>query len=382
MSDPEAYEKWEANKAQFVQVATCSLCGAWRGWYGLEPTVGAYIDHTLEVLRAIRRVMRPDGVMWWDIDDSRGAHGSRLPDQKRKNVTATPGRMAADIPAKSLCLVPQRIAIAAQDDGWIVRSDIKIPTWMPESARDRPTDAYRTLLMLCKNKRYWYDGFAVRVQASQSSVERWSGRDGEGVDAPGYIEDRGGLGPLTGGETHHLNPDGLRNLGSVWDDIPPASYPGGHFAVMPLLEAERCIRASCPPEVCRQCGKARVRVVEKGEVREHPQREGRKDRNKADFDGTEYAVRESGLGLAWDEQTKGWTSCPCAQYEPGVVLDPFAGTGTTLLAAQKLGRRAIGIELSEEYLEQAVTRLTVGDRGLRQIVAARRAGAEQGVLPL
>ncbi len=363
-----------------TSTATCSLCGAWRGWYGLEPAVGAYVEHTIEVMRAIRRVLRDDGVLWWDIDDSRGGSGKghgatdhgKLGGEEIARALPGPTREMA----KSLCLIPQRIAIAAQEDGWIVRSVITIPTWMPESARDRPTDAYRTLLMLCKNKKYWYDGFAVRVRQADATAGRaayaFSDRYAEGaVDVAGY---RGGF------FQDDWQPDGTRNLGSVWSDIPPANYPLRHFAVMPLKEAERAILASVPPEVCRSCGLARVRVVEKENVREHPQREGRKDRNKADYDGEDYAVRESGLGLTWEDRTTGWSTCPCADYEPGVVLDPFSGTGTTLLAAQKLGRRAIGIELSEEYLQQAMTRLTVGDVGLRQLVKARRDGSEQGVL--
>jgi hypothetical protein len=152
---------------------------------------------------------------------------------------------------------------------------------------------------------------------------------------------------------------------------------------MPLAEAERCIRASCPPEVCRQCGKARVRVVEKGQEAEDDGARSYLPEGPARLAAHRDSLRRDGQdhdNPFGTRQTTGWTSCPCAAYEPGVVLDPFAGTGTTLLAAQKLGRRAIGIELSEEYLEQAVTRLTVGDKGLRQMVAARRAGAEQGVL--
>lgn len=52
--------------------ATCSLCGAWHGQLGLEPTVGAYIEHTMEWVREVWRVLRKDGVFWCDLGDSRG----------------------------------------------------------------------------------------------------------------------------------------------------------------------------------------------------------------------------------------------------------------------------------------------------------------------
>lgn len=79
--------------------------------------------------------------------------------------------------------------------------------------------------------------------------------------------------------------------------------------------------------------------------------------------------------------TVGWTDYGCnAGWEPGLVLDPFVGTGTTLLAAHQLGRRAIGIDASEDYLQQAVRRLTLGDAAVRRQVRTRRMGAEQGGL--
>ena len=43
--------------------------------------------------------------------------------------------------------------------------------------------------------------------------------------------------------------------------------------------------------------------------------------------------------------------------EGGTVLDPFIGTGTTCAVAQRLGRRAIGVDLSAEYLELAAKRV-------------------------
>jgi hypothetical protein len=93
------------------------------------------------------------------------------------------------------------------------------------------------------------------------------------------------------------------------------------------------------------------------------------------------AAREQGGEYSDSGETVGWTACDCgAPFEPGTVLDCFAGTGTTLLAAQKHGRKAIGIELSEAYCRQAVTRLTVGDKGIRTLAAAENAGARQEVM--
>ena len=81
-----------------------------------------------------------------------------------------------------------------------------------------------------------------------------------------------------------------------------------------------------------------------------------------------------------DALTEGFTDCGHSDYEPGVVLDPFVGTGTTMIAARQLGRRGIGIDASEAYLKQAVRRLELGDSGIRRQVEARRNGHEQGSL--
>ena len=78
----------------------------------VEKTVCEYVEHTVDVLREVRRVLRPDGICFWVLGDSYDA-------------------------AKNLCLVPERVAIAAQDDGWIVRSVIiwHKPNCVPESSR-------------------------------------------------------------------------------------------------------------------------------------------------------------------------------------------------------------------------------------------------------
>ena len=58
---------------------------------------------------------------------------------------------------------------------------------------------------------------------------------------------------------------------------------------------------------------------------------------------------------------------------PGLALDPYAGTGTTLLAALRLGRRALGIELNEAYAALAEARI----RGDAPLLNARDLLAEE-----
>lgn len=410
----------------------CQKCGAVKCQLGLEPTVQLYVEHTMEWLRACKRVLRKDGVLWLDIGDSRGGgSGHAGKSRLRGGQPHGDGRQlrASDIPTKSLCLIPDRIRLAALDDGWIVRSKIIIPSWMPESADDRPTDSYRELIMLTKTSRptfwwnertmrsqgrpgpgikgeegvdwewimkreagqlwgsrkrsfwhgedYWYDGQAVRVEGiwsektrtGQIAAEAWAEK------VYGSADNQSGLvGDYTG--------DGLRNLGDIWDDIPPAAYPDKHFATFAVEEPERCIKASCPAEICVKCGKARVRVVGKSVRKAHPNR-WVPEEIADNYEIGDGQYREGGrtLGALAEIPTLGWASCDCnAGFEPGIVLDPFVGTGTTCIAARKLGRRCIGIDASEEYLQQAVTRLTMGDAGVRRMVAARRAGAEQGLL--
>ena len=156
----------------------CAKCNGWLGQFGLEPTVQMYVAHAVEVFREVRRVLRNDGTCWVEIGDSFSTHPAGLTGEKRwaasglGNVDHTGEEQAGSIDRrtagspreKNLMLVPQRLAISLQDDGWIVRS---IVVWyrtnpMPESVRDRPTQAHSYVLMLTKSPRYFHDADAVR----------------------------------------------------------------------------------------------------------------------------------------------------------------------------------------------------------------------------
>ncbi len=342
---------------------TCSLCGAWRGSYGLEPTPELYVDHTIEVLREVRRVLRDDGVVFWNIGDS---YASGKPKDYNSKGYDDPGwsnnqsRVAPPgLKPKDLVLIPFRVALAAQADGWWVRSII---IWdkanpMPESVRDRPTTSHEYIIMLTKSARYYWDAEAVRETAiHEGRLVKASGPTAKNAIAD-EVNDRA----TAAGFTKHDTLVTGRNVRSVWS-FPSQPHPEAHFATFPEALPERCIKAATP-EVgcCEKCGAPWTRVL-KGGFTDH-------DGETESEYGTgttanrlakmRQAARAQGGEYANTRETTGWQpTCKCdAGKVPSVVLDPFAGNGTTLWVAKRLGRKSVGYELSEEYCALAVERL-------------------------
>lgn len=355
------------------ETSTCARCGAWRGQFGLEPTPELYVEHTLLVLRAIRRVLRDDGVVWWNIGDgysgSWGNYGARNSQQrtvrkeryardaweshKGKPPSADP---QPDLKPKDLVLMPERVALAAQADGWWMRSRViwHKPNAMPQSVRDRPTNAHETIWLLTKSARYWWDAEAVREPYNERSLGRYQYQFGLGPAAA-----VAGSPSVGDGSGHAANPNPLgRNVRDVWT-FPTAQTAEAHFATFPMALPLRCIAASCPREVCRTCGKARVRIVERGFTDHDAETASAYEEGSAAnrLALLRQAARAAGAEYVASTQTTGWTDCGHDDYDPGIVLDPFAGLATTGLAALRLGRRFIGVELSERYAELARRKL-------------------------
>ena len=106
----------------------CEVCGAWRGQLGLEPTVDMFIEHLMLVMDEVWRVLRDDGVCFVNLGDSyagggRGYGSDDCKQRTNKGSLIEPFRPTG-IKPKSLCLAPQRFAIAAQARGWIIRNEI------------------------------------------------------------------------------------------------------------------------------------------------------------------------------------------------------------------------------------------------------------------
>ena len=221
-----------------VKQGFCSLCGAWRGAYGLEPTPEMYVKHTIEFLRAIRRVLRKDGCVFLNIGDSYAGSG-KYPDPKfgaGRNNQPKGYKGDAIIKPKDLCLIPFRVAIEAQRDGWWVRSVI---VWsklnpMPESCRDRPTESHEYILMLTKSPHYYWDADAVRERTGlEASWEEYN--KALGVNWAGKMED-GILVEYGRGKKHQVAPTLThplgRNLRSVWTFNEDETQGGNLYKVL------------------------------------------------------------------------------------------------------------------------------------------------------
>jgi DNA modification methylase len=223
--------------------------------YGLEPTPAEYVETMRGVFSEARRVLADDGTLWLNLGDSYayppgsgGRQGNGQPANRAFTAEALPGTRA--IPSKNLLMIPARVAIALQDDGWILRSEI---IWakrnlMPEAVKDRPTRAHEQVYLLTKQPKYWYDAEAIREQsapAQEAHNGRYTGRRfaayDERVPTTGKPGDHNNIGIHS-----RLGVRGGRNARDVWT-ISQTPNPQAHFATFPLDLPLRCIKAGCKP---------------------------------------------------------------------------------------------------------------------------------------
>ncbi len=362
------------------------------GQIGLEETPEMYIENLLKVFREVRRVLRPDGTLWLNMGDSYSSGSVGRVDSW--NVCSIDGRkvtakqqgkprfreVAAGFKPKDLMMIPARLVIALQQDGWYLRSDI---IWhktnaMPESVGDRPTNAHEHLFLLAKSERYFYDATAIREPAQE-----WAG-------SAGTFARQGGKNTKLSipGQTYASHRDNRedrvppgRNKRNVWA-IASQPYAGAHFAVMPSKLIEPCIQAGSAFQACERCGMPWKPIIVKGPKAPEPEdRSPHKRLEPGQASSLSHgnigfrASRLSGQELAeWQalhpDRCDGYQpSCTCSETKGTgrcVVLDPFAGSGTTLAVAKQFGRDYLGIELNPEYISLAHDRLDSAQPSLWQ----------------
>lgn len=315
------------------------------GQLGLEPTPEEYVANMVEVFQGVWRVLRDDGTLWLNIGDSyAGSYGSGTSVQTNIGLTVdsftryqnVTGRGHYGLKPKDLVGIPWRLAFALQSDGWYLRSDIiwSKPNPMPESVTDRPTKAHEYLFLLTKKPRYYYDAEAIREPAQE-----WGERD----RGNGKYKKAGLANGLLAGQPAEAG----HNKRTVWT-IATQPYKEAHFATFPEKLVEPCIKAGTSEwGVCAKCGAPYERIVDR-----EPMRITRSFR--AEEMGEYGRTRSSGtMTKPAKSTTQGWrkTCKHIAAIVPATVLDPFAGSGTALIVAKRMGRSSVGIELSPEYCD-------------------------------
>jgi DNA modification methylase len=277
------------------------------GALGLEATPQEYIANMVAVFREVWRVLRDDGTCWINLGDSyaSGTQGRNdggydgngsFHGQPRHNETKPLQRKPPlGLKPKDLCMMPARLAMALQADGWYLRSEIvwHKPNPIPESVTDRPTKAHEMIYLLAKQERYFYDAEAIREPQvdfergnHEASLVGWANYNA----AERLTHGKNKIGPVDrDGVQRSYNPLG-RNKRSVWT-IATQPYAEAHFATFPEEIPKLCILAGSKP----------------GDT----------------------------------------------------VLDPFAGSGTVGQVALEFGRRAVLIELNPAYIELAEDRTFV-----------------------
>ena len=270
------------------------------------------------------------------------------------------------IAAGSLMLMPHRLAIALQADGWIVRNDL---VWwkrnpMPESVAGwrwendklrksswRHTRAHEYVFQLVKGMGYFCNQEVVREESNDPRV---------GSTQPEYndkiTDDDGGMNHATRkGLMRSREYSSGRNPRSVMD-VPTAPYKGAHYATFPPKLIAPLIRASVPRRCCPECGMAWAPVVDLalGEVVPSLSHDESINPNKG---GATYQKKLGRTVTAYRPTCE----CGVTQHEPGIVLDIFGGSGTTGMVAKQLMRKWVVMDISRPYLdEQAKVRTGSG----------------------
>jgi DNA modification methylase len=254
------------------------------GQIGMEKTPAEYLANLVAVFAEVRRILRKDGTCWVNLGDSycsTDKWGGGKSGNTGKHTVSDTGKVASwavrskkpailGVKPKDLMGMPWRLAFALQDDGWWLRQDIiwAKPNCMPGSQEDRCTSSHEYVFMFTKAANYWSDFDAIKTPPRESSLIRTA--QNLQLQAGSHRANGGGKtnGPMKavgvrvdkqrGHSRAHagfndrwdaMDKDEQQSRPAMMRDVwfvPPASYDGAHFAVMPEEVARRCILAGCP----------------------------------------------------------------------------------------------------------------------------------------
>jgi len=335
---------------------------------GLEPLVDDYIDGIVEVFREVHRVLTPDGTAWLNLGDCY----IHSPEKKASAPRANWMRN------KQLSLIPFRVALRLQEEGWWVRNVVvwHKPNAMPASVRDRLTGAWEPVFLLTKAEQYYFDLDAIREpHKTDDTVEHERARRGT---ANGKAKGQEELRRWLNSPRHRATIEGLREVRrrpNSPDPVELAAYlkravqaqgVGIKWVAEQLDEPFERVRhyfrtdrigSRLPPEPTWESLKSLLNLgtefddVMAVEVGDNLFRNHRNGRNPGDVRVIPVTRASESHFAAMPSRLAEW-ALRATLPAGGVCLDPFMGIGTTGLAAIKLGGRFIGIDVRRDFLRE------------------------------
>ena len=273
-----------------------------------------YISNILEVASNIKKVLKPGGSFWLNLGD--------------RYVN------------KRLMGIPWRIAIAMVDrQGWILRNEV---IWNkvkggPDNSKDKLRNVHEQLFHFVRSKDYYYDADLIRTKPKEAKVVNGAVVSATGVSGIRYkrqIE-------LSTSLSNDEKASAMEVLESMLDKIRLGELADFRM----IIRGQQRVTHSDSPRVS---GRAKE-LERKGFyfLKYHPN--GPKPGDVWDIIPEDSQKR----GLHFSPYPVDLCRIPIASTCPdsGVVMDPFCGTGTTLVAAMSMGRASIGIDVSLEYLQ-------------------------------
>ena len=358
---------------------------------GLEPRFDDYINKLIEIFHEVKRVTKRTGCCYVNIGDTyagSGANSKAYPESIEKNPEKWNSRnngisinRKTSLSPKTLMGIPERFYLRMIDDGWIPRN--KIIWWkrnhMPSSVQDRLSNCYEFLYHFVKTRRYFYDLDKIREPLKQITIERIKSAisNQETFDPARHKHD----------ETLAGHPRAQSPMEVLLRVAKRRSHYQGKFK-NPEIDPEK---AGSPRarEMRKQDNVSgpnhatyegfNNRWNQKHSHIQNPQQFARKN-HSGYLDEFENPIWDFSIGKnpgdVWDITTQGHRFAHFAVYPlalvfrpmisssppHSIILDPFCGSGTTLIMAKLLMRKYIGIEINSEYIKIAESRLGQVDR--------------------
>lgn len=293
------------------------------GGMGLERDYREYVSKLTNVCRDLFRVLKPTGSLWLNIGDA----------YQNKNLAG----------------VPWRVALALTDQqGWTLRNSV---IWHkvkggPDNARDKLRNVHEHVFHFVKSpKDYYYNVDAIRSKPGAARVVNGSIVSATGVSGVRYKRQIELSTALTDAERQ----DALQALDGMLEQVRTGKLADFRM----IIRGQQRTTHSDSAEVS---GRARD-LQEKGFyfLKYHPK--GSKPSDVWEILPEDTQKRKGHFAAYPEDLCKIPVLATCP--EDGVVLDPFCGTGTTMLVAYQLGRKSVGIDISPDYLKMARDRCRI-----------------------